>query len=385
MNGLPSGPDGKGADYTDLLDVMSTRYAKSGPDPNYGKRGPGINAWNMRGRSWLDETRVWHSPDGSFDQTLQLRPLHRKDLAGFLAAELPPLNDTEGFPRFLVEYRKKENWDNGIPRSCISVHRFEGPIRQFTDTHSYVMPGTKGQELLVAGDRFAAGGTMGPQLSVIKIDDANSTATIRLTALQPVVAFQANTGHLWTVGGDDHGDWGLGMMAGTSPSIIALPGGGYEVAFQANTGNLWTVGEDDHGEWDAGMMAGTSPSIIALPGGGYEVAFQANTGKLWTLSAGDTGFRMMAGTSPSIFALPGGGFEVAFQANTGNLWTIGDEKYGDRDWDLGMMAGTSPSIGALHGGGYELAFQANTGNLWTIGAGDTGFGMMAGTSPRIAG
>jgi hypothetical protein len=57
-----------------------------------------------------------------------------------------------------------------------------------------------------------------------------------------VVAFQANTGNLWTVGADNRGDWGLGMMAGTSPSIAVLPGGGYEVAFQANTGNLWTVG-----------------------------------------------------------------------------------------------------------------------------------------------
>src|SRR5436309_9477363 len=87
------------------------------------------------------------------------------------------------------------------------------------------------------------------------------------------VAFQANTGNLWTVVADNHGDWGLGMMAGTSPTIVALPGGGYEVAFQANTGNLWTVGADNHGDWELGMMAGTSPTIVALPSGGYEVAF----------------------------------------------------------------------------------------------------------------
>ncbi len=124
--------DGSLADYMDRLDVMSTWNADSGPDPNYGSRGPGINAWNMRGRGWLDETRVWHCPNGSFNHTLQLRPLHRKDLPGFLAAELPPLNDTHGFPRYLVEYRKKENWDNGIPSSCISVHRFEGACPAFS-------------------------------------------------------------------------------------------------------------------------------------------------------------------------------------------------------------------------------------------------------------
>ena len=32
------------------------------------------------------------------------------------------------------------------------------------------------------------------------------------------------------------------MMTGTSPAITGAAGGGYEVAFQANTGNLWTVG-----------------------------------------------------------------------------------------------------------------------------------------------
>jgi len=74
------------------------------------------------------------------------------------------------------------------------------------------------------------------------------------------VAFQANTGNLWTVGSDNHGDTKLGMMAGTSPSIAAV-GGSYEVAFQANTGNLWTVGSDNHGDWNLGMRAGTSPSI----------------------------------------------------------------------------------------------------------------------------
>ncbi len=107
--------------------------------------------------------------------------LYRKDFAGFLAAELPPMNDTGGFPRCLVEYRKKESWDNGIQRSCVSVHRFEGPIGQFGKTHSYVMKGTKGQYDLVAGDNFAPDGAMGPRLSVIDIDDNASTTTVRLT------------------------------------------------------------------------------------------------------------------------------------------------------------------------------------------------------------
>jgi hypothetical protein len=170
--------DGSHADYRDPWDVMSTVIAFSGPDPDYHARGPGINAWNMRSRGWLDESRVWHCPHGSFKQVVNLRPLHRTDLPGFLAAELPPILGG-GVPMYLVEYRKKENWDNGIPRSCVLVHRFEGPMKRFLGTHSYVMQGNNGQSDLVVGDSF--GSTYyGPQLFVLNIDDNSSTATIGL-------------------------------------------------------------------------------------------------------------------------------------------------------------------------------------------------------------
>ena len=44
------------------------------------------------------------------------------------------------------------------------------------------------------------------------------------------IAFQANTKFLWTTSGPGTGQsLGLGMQAGTSPAITALPGGGYEV------------------------------------------------------------------------------------------------------------------------------------------------------------
>ena len=78
------------------------------------------------------------------------------------------------------------------------------------------------------------------------------------------VAFQANTGNLWTLDPDlNEVDRGLGMMADTSPSITPVGSGNfYAVAFQANTGNLWTLdpgpGAVDRG---LGMRTGTSPSV----------------------------------------------------------------------------------------------------------------------------
>jgi hypothetical protein len=183
-DGILIGPDGVTPDYTDQYDIMSTRNAFSGQDPDYGMRGPGINAWNMRCRQWLDESRVWHCPAGPFDQTIDMRPLHRRDLSGYLAAELPPMNDTAGFPRFLVEYRVAEDWDDGTPTSCIMIHHFDGAIGQFFGTHSYLCQGTNGQYQLVPGDRFSSGPINGvvSGLQVVRIDDANRTATIRVTS-----------------------------------------------------------------------------------------------------------------------------------------------------------------------------------------------------------
>jgi hypothetical protein len=210
---------------------------------------------------------------------------------------------------------------------------------------------------------------------------------------QREVAFQANTGSLWTVGTASNANWYLGMAPGTSPSITALAGGGFQVAFQANTGPLWTVGTAGNTAWPLGMKAGTSPSIAGLSTGGFEVAVQTNGGDLWTMGQGpgaediDWHLGMAPGTSPSITALPGGGFQVAFQANTTSLWTAGTD--GTTNWSLGMAPGTSPSITALPGeGGFQVAFQANTSSLWTAGTDGTtnwSLGMAARTSPAITG
>src|SRR5450755_750089 len=168
------------------------------------------------------------------------------------------------------------------------------------------------------------------------------------------VAFQANTGHLYTYdpANKSSTDGGLGMKAGTSPSFA-----GGEVAFQANTGHLYTYDPANKSSTDAGlgMAAATSPAIAAN-GSGHEVAFQANTGHLYTYdpaskSSTDAGLGMAAGTSPS-FA----GGEVAFQANTGHPYTYDLANKSSTDAGLGMAAGTSPAI-EPDGSGYAEAFQ----------------------------
>ena len=129
-------------------------------------------------------------------------------------------------------------------------------------------------------------------------------------------------------------------MPGTSPSLNAGNG-----AFQANTGALWTWGAlQGAGSTGLGMMAGTSPSIDA----DGDVAFQANTGNLWLTDSGvgGTGVAMWAGTSPS----RNDSANVAYMGKTGGVWI-----YPDPDDEYGTMSpGDQPSINnsndvAFHG------------------------------------
>ncbi len=157
---------GVGIDYTDPFDIMSTLNAFSATDTSYGMRGPGLNAWNMRSRKWLDETRVIKVlPSQELNNVgYILRPLHKRYLPGTLAIELPGYG---GASNYLIEFRVPDDWDAGIGGPRILIHRFEGPLQQFLGTHSYLMKGTNGQKFLQAGDVFEIGN--GPY-SRVKVD-----------------------------------------------------------------------------------------------------------------------------------------------------------------------------------------------------------------------
>jgi len=171
--------EGSEVEYMDPWDVMSVFGAFMADNDEWGTIGPGLNAQCMRSRGWLDESRVWKPSSNSFDLNIQLRPLHRHDMPGLLAAELPG--------GFLVEYRKRERWDAGFA-SAVFVH-------SFADNHSYVMRGTAGHFNLVAGDSFQRGNPRGAlsvfanftRMEVVAIDDAASSATIHLVHQSPFV------------------------------------------------------------------------------------------------------------------------------------------------------------------------------------------------------
>ena len=76
----------------------------------------------MDSRGWLDNSRIWTTRYG-VDTEVDLRPLHRRDLRGFLALRIE---------NFLIEFRMNEGWDAAIASPVVLVH-------YFVDGHSYIM------------------------------------------------------------------------------------------------------------------------------------------------------------------------------------------------------------------------------------------------------
>jgi hypothetical protein len=130
---------------------------------------------------WLDATRLYTTAATS--ATFRLRPLHRRDLPGYLAAKVQ-----FGLETLYVEFRTPDRWDAAIPRPCILLHR--------TTTHP--SSGSPCSELVVArpdavtpqywlgeGHTYEIGDPADPfgfhaKLTVTSIDTAQQEATVRV-------------------------------------------------------------------------------------------------------------------------------------------------------------------------------------------------------------
>jgi hypothetical protein len=214
-------------DYQDPWDVMSTAAWPwmEEPDPNYTEIGPGLNAWCMRSRGWLDENRVWSNATGAYDATVTLRPLHWRELSGYLAAEIGP---------YLVELRVPERWDAGIDAAAVLVHRFH-------DNHSYVMSADNGLQAMNVGSVL----TVGRQdwvygdyyrIEVTALDAHAHTATVHLQYRPsiPLPHVPELVGTL--VGGAQVGGQGILILPGGK--VIHIPPRGPVYELMAKVGQL---------------------------------------------------------------------------------------------------------------------------------------------------
>jgi len=197
--------DGSLEDYMDQWDTMSTVTALMDAHPFFPDKdelgrlvfrlGPGLNAANMWGRGWLDLSPIWTAGEEEFGATVQLRPLHRRDLAGYLAARVGP---------YFFEFRVPERWDAGIKQAVVLVHEFDLG-------YSYIHTGKSGNQGLMAGDQFewgTASDPLGPQIrvEVVSIDATARTATLKFNRRQDR---RPEAGPAQTIGGvaNDGGGW----------------------------------------------------------------------------------------------------------------------------------------------------------------------------------
>ena len=97
--------------------------------------------------------------------------------------------------------------------------------------------------------------------------DVGDASVFTLLDSDSVIVYRATNGRLFVRSETGTtSDTALGMAAGTSPSITALPSGGWTAAFQASNNELWWV--NSTGSYSAtrlSMAAGTSPDLV--PGG----------------------------------------------------------------------------------------------------------------------
>jgi hypothetical protein len=155
------------------------------------------------------------------------------------------------------------------------------------------------------------------------------------------------------------------VAATTSPSVVALPTGGFQIAYQASNFEL-------HLAKPTGEVTGlglnvawrSSPSIAVSPSGRLMIAFQGTTGHLWTWSVSTVTShpaRVMDTTSPSIVWTQNE-FLVAFQSYAGTLfWMYGNGQL--VDLGLRLSSGASPATALRPGSGWITAVEANTGML----------------------
>jgi hypothetical protein len=175
---------GSSADYEDPWDVMSNASLYMAPHPDFTdvdvrgrpvfRLGPGLNAANMGSRGWLDESRVWSATTGRLVNTsVQLRPLHRRDLPGFLAIR---------FQDYFVEFRVAAGWDAAIEPGVL-VHTYSAT--PFEGSHSYLVPDGDGRSAFGVGSFIGTPGNMSvlgsnTRIEVKAIDLEQQIATIQL-------------------------------------------------------------------------------------------------------------------------------------------------------------------------------------------------------------
>jgi len=167
-----SNSDSRPGAYGDGWDIMSAMNF-GGANPTFvgqfGQSGPGLNAPNLDKLGWMDANRVltWNGAS----QNAILAALNHPEASGYLMAKVP-FDTVNPNHYYTVEFRRKTDWDQGIPQDAVLIHEVR------TDGLFYLIKANGGPERL-SGQTFRDVSN-NVAITVLNIDSASSTATVNI-------------------------------------------------------------------------------------------------------------------------------------------------------------------------------------------------------------
>lgn len=171
-------------EYYDTFDVMSAMNVAWFDGGRFGAAGPNLAAPHRQRAGWLPEGRIWTPPAGQSSVTeVQLAPLSKPDMPGFLAARIGEL---------YVEYRTATGWDQGFQAtfdSGVLIHWMgsaPNPVVQTSDPARFINFWPVGRTYGPPELELAIQG--GTRITVVRFDSGRAVIRVHHSIARPEVA-----------------------------------------------------------------------------------------------------------------------------------------------------------------------------------------------------
>lgn len=175
-------------EYGDRRDMMSYANVFSVTHPDFGNVGPGLNAYHLDRMGWLDRRAIHRfGADGSVDQTITLTSLSRTGTDGTRMIRIP-IDPTDPYRYYTVEYRTVENFDAGIPVDTVLIHEIDN--RNTFKCDDRTTPRATGYRsyLEVNATNTAVAESLnenGVRIDTVSKDPTTGRATVRVRSTRP--------------------------------------------------------------------------------------------------------------------------------------------------------------------------------------------------------
>jgi hypothetical protein len=171
---------GEYCDYYDVMGVSTGGFQYHQPaylmPGGSDWSGPGMNAFNLEKLGWIPAGR-----ETTAVGTTTITSLSAPNATGFLVIKAPI--DTDPTHYYTVEYRRKLNWDTGIPQDAVVIHEVNSnAVAGHTLPLSYLVSksGRLDTEIgFKAGETYHGSG--GVVITVLAIDPVANTATVNVS------------------------------------------------------------------------------------------------------------------------------------------------------------------------------------------------------------